>query len=87
MRSLLLTQADTRAELERDFALWQAHHGAPPDLIVGPLELPFSVDQADGAAEDSTFGGVRVVTLAELCSLYRDMLPDDEDGAETGGGG
>lgn len=93
MRALLLTQADTRAELEQDFALWQQFHGQAPDLIVGPDDLEYECDRAGEDGSDSTFRGIRVISFVELREIYRESFPgydasiEDDGDSEHGGEG
>ena len=83
MISVLVTRADSRAELEAEWAIWLNAHHAPPTLIVAHCRLPFAFPEQDHS-ENTVFNGVRVLTLSEFFVMHEDDLDpcEDDDGAQ-----
>lgn len=81
MISVLVTRADSRAELEAEWAIWMTAHHAPPTLILGHKDLPFAFPEQNDSAE-TFFNGVRVLDLDDFFLIHEDDLwPRDDDDA------
>lgn len=70
MRAVLVTGAQSRSELESDWAVWLEYYGGrKPDLIVGHRDLAFAVDVGGEDQDQALFHGVRFLDLSEFDEL------------------
>lgn len=76
MIEIMLTHANSKVELQKDYDLYVERNGRPPAMIVCDWELPYCFPEQ--RSSKTKFQKSRVITLREFYDIHQELDKDPD---------